>query len=152
MLRVIVASWEREPLVACRVSRESPTGVLEADSTVKVCDEFALTVIGEAGLVDVPAGRPEIVIETDPLNPFVPTIDTASGTLALPFTKLTEVDENRDVTDTEKSEAGGGGADEPPPPQAIVRNAKNSELRHLSPCWYVTTASPLLNVSSSFCL
>src|SRR5205085_11310074 len=93
-LRVIGASCTRDPLVACNVSCESPTGVLEADATVNVCEEFTPTVIGDAGLVDVPAGRPNIDIETDALNPFDPTTDTVNGTLVLPCTKLTEVDEN----------------------------------------------------------
>jgi hypothetical protein len=135
MLRVIVASCARDPLVACNVSCESPAGVLEAEATVNVCDEFALTVIGDAGVVDVPAGRPDSAIETDPLNPCDPTIETVTGTLVLPCTKLTEVDENRDVTETEKSAAGGGGGDvvDVPPPQAIVRDINNNEMRHVCP-------------------
>jgi hypothetical protein len=90
------------------------------DTTVKFCEEFALIVIGDAGVVDVPAGRPEIAIETDPLNPFDPTIETVSGTLVLPCTKLTEVDENRDITDTEKSCGGGGGVVGPEPQLAAM--------------------------------
>lgn len=135
MLSVIVASCARGPLVACNVSCESPAGVLEAEATVNVCDEFAPTVIGDAGLVDVPAGRPDIAIETDPLNPCDPTIETVTGTLVLPCTKLTEVEENGDVTDTEKSGAGGGGGGvvDIPPPQAIIRDINNDEMSHVSP-------------------
>ena len=136
MLRVIVASCASDPLVACNVSCESPGGVLEAEVTVNVCDEFALTVIGDAGVVDVPAGRPDSAIETDPLNPLDPTIETVTGTLVVPCTKLTEVDENRDVTDTEKSGTGGGGGGGGvvvPPPQAIVRDINSNEMRQVSP-------------------
>jgi hypothetical protein len=130
MLRVIVASCASDPLVACNVSCESPVGVLEADATVNVWDEFAATVIGDAGLVDVPAGRPDIDTETDPLNPFNPTMATVNGTLVLPCTKLADVDENGDTTDTEKSGAGGGGVELPgPPPQPIIGNVDSNEIR-----------------------
>lgn len=133
MLSVIVASCARDPLVACSVSCESPTGVLEEAATVNVCDEFAPTVIGDAGVVDVPAGRPDIATKADPLNPFDPTIETVTGTLVLPCTRLTEVDENRDVTDTEKSGTGGGGdVVDIPPPQPIIRDINDDEMRRVS--------------------
>ncbi len=63
-------------------------------------------------------------IETGALNPFDPTTDTVNGTLVLPCTKLTEVGENRDVTDSEKSGGGGGGPDVLPPPQPQRTAAK----------------------------
>ena len=131
MLRVIVASCATDPLVACNVSFESPVGVLEADATVNVCDEFAPSVSGDAGLMDDPVGRPDIDIETDLLNPFDPTIETVTGTLVLPCTRLTEVDENGDVTDTEKSGAGGGGGGgfAEPPPQPKLPTPRTTESR-----------------------
>lgn len=133
MLRVIVPSRARDPLVACNVSCKSPTGVLEEEATVNVCDEFARTVIGDAGVVDVPAGRPDIATKADPLNPFDPTIETVTGTLVAPCARLTEADENRDVTDTEKSGTGGGaGVVDIPPPQPIVRDINDDEMRHVS--------------------
>jgi hypothetical protein len=144
MLRVIVASCARDTLVACNVSCESPTGVSEEDATVNVWEEFAKTVIGDAGMVLVPGGRPDIDIDTDSLNPFDPTIDTVNGTLVLPCTMLTEVEENGGVTDTEKSGAGGGGVDTvlpAPPPQAIVRNIKSNEIRHVKVRGHFTTVS-----------
>lgn len=134
MLSVIVASCARDPLVACNVSGESPAGVLEEEATVNVCDEFAATIIGDGGVVDVPAGRPDIAIEADPLNPFDPTIETVTGTLVPPCTRLTEDNENRDVTDTEKSETGGGGGVvDILPPQPIIRDINDDEMRHVSP-------------------
>jgi len=142
MLRVIVASCASDPLVACNVSCESPVGVLEADAIVNVWDEFAATVIGDTGLVDVPAGRPDIDTETDPLNPFNPTMATVNGTLVLPCTKLADVDENGDTTDTEKSGAGGGGVEVPgPPPQAIIGNVDSNETKQTSPRRYLTALS-----------
>jgi hypothetical protein len=140
MLRVMVASCASDPLVACSVSFESPAGVLAADVTVNVCDEFAPTVIGDTGLVDVPAGSPEIDTETDPLNPCKPTTDTVTGTDVLPCTKLTEVDENSDATEREKSagatggEGGGDVVEVPPPPQATIKITKNNEISSVSPC------------------
>ena len=123
MLSVMVASCARDPLVACNVSCESPAGVLEEEATVNVCDEFAPIVIGDAGVVDVPAGRPDIATEADPLNPFDPTIETVTGILVPPRARLTEVGENRDVTDTAKSgTGGGGGVVDIPPPQLIIRD------------------------------
>ena len=140
MLRVMVASCASDPLVACSVSFESPAGVLAADVTVNVCDEFAPTVIGDTGLVDVPAGRPEINTETDPLNPCKATTDTVTGTDVLPCTKLTEVDENRDATEREKSAGavgegrGGDVVEVPPPPQATIKITKNNEISSVSQC------------------
>ncbi len=153
MLRVIVASCASDPLVACNVSCESPVGVLEADATVNVCDKFAATVIGDAGLVEVPAGRPDIDSETDPLNPFDPTMDTVNGTLVLPCTKLADVDENGETTDTEKSGAGGGGGGvielPGPPPQAIIGNVDSNEIRQASPRRYLTALSSPIAASPS---
>jgi hypothetical protein len=111
---------------------------------VNVWEEFAKTVIGDAGMVLVPAGKPDIDIEADSLNPFDPTIDTVTGTLVLPCTMLTEVEEKGDVTDTEKSGAGGGGVDTvlpAPPPQAIGRNIKSVEIRHVKVRWHFATVS-----------
>jgi hypothetical protein len=111
---------------------------------VNVWDEFAATVIGDAGLVEVPAGRPDNDTETDPLNPFNPTMATVNGTLVLPCTRLADVGENGDTTDTEKSGAGGGGVELPgPPPQVIIGNVDSNEIRQTSPCRYLTALSPL---------
>jgi hypothetical protein len=151
MLRVIVASCARDALVACNVSCESPTGVSEEDATVNVWEEFAKTVIGDAGMVLVPAGKPDIDIETDSLNPFDPTVATINGTLVLPCTMLTEVEEKGDVTDTEKSGAGGGGVDTmlpAPPPQAVIRNIKSVEIRHARVRWdFTMESSRMVNAS-----
>lgn len=146
MLRVIAASCASDPLVACKVICESPAGVLEAEVTVNVWDELALTVSGDAGLADVPAGRPDIAIETEPLNPCDPRMETVTGTLVLPCTKLTDVGENTEVTDTEKSGAGGGGGGfiDIPPPQPVSRDIHNDEMTEVNPRWYVNAACSLV--------
>ncbi|HYM77410.1 MAG TPA: hypothetical protein VE377_15660 [Candidatus Dormibacteraeota bacterium] len=115
---------------------------------MNVWDEFAATVIGDAGLVDVPAGKPDIDTETDPVNPFNPTIATVNGTLVLPCTKLADVDENGDTTDTEKSGAGGGGGElRGPPPQAIIGNVDSNEIRQTSPRHDLTALSSAIEAS-----
>ena len=123
MLSVVNVSCVIDPLLACKVSVHTPAAALLSERRVKVCNEFALTIIGKAGFVVVMAGKPVSVMDTDPLNPFCPTTETVTGALVPPCTKLTEVDENVEVRETVKSGEGWGGltgAEGPPPHDSAV--------------------------------
>jgi hypothetical protein len=57
-------------------------------TTLNDCGEFADTVSGDDGFVVVPAGNPDIVTATLPVNPLAAVTDTVAEPLAPPSTAL----------------------------------------------------------------
>jgi hypothetical protein len=102
------ALWSMDdPLTAFIVRWKVPIGVAEPSLTVTCCEEFALTVRGNGGVVLAPSGKPEIATETDPVKPFAPATETVIAPLEHPCIALMEDGE------AEMVKSGGGlfGAD-----------------------------------------
>ena len=89
-----VAEWESEPLVACAEMLNCPVAALGAAPTITETGCPVLTEKGLVGLLVAPAGIPESVTCTLPVNPFAPFTLTLTGELELPCAIVTEVAES----------------------------------------------------------
>ena len=90
---------------------------------MRFCELSAAIENLDEGFIEVHAGSPDTLTETSPLNPPDPATLSVIGTLVLPLTRFTDVGENRDETEMEKS--GEASTSSEAPHEQLEKNSEN---------------------------
>src|SRR5271165_973686 len=88
VVRLTVASWASEPLIACNFTETVPVGVESIVPIRKDCGTLGDRLSGDDGFVVAPGGNSDTATDTVPVKPLIGVTDKVADPLVPPTTAL----------------------------------------------------------------